>query len=119
MSATVEIITTEKENILVIPTTAIVTENGKSYVNKATNPTQIARPSSFSGGTRSFSGGMRNPRGIDPQTASGEGLSGEIRSFSGNSRSGSGRRIRGGLSTALTSVASNTSISSEKVEIVI
>lgn len=43
MSATVEVIITEKNDILVIPTSAIVTENGRSYVEKSINPASIPR----------------------------------------------------------------------------
>lgn len=43
MSATVEVIITEKDNILIIPTSAIITENGRSYVEKSTNPGSIPR----------------------------------------------------------------------------
>lgn len=63
MSATVEIITTEKNNILLIPTSAITSENGKYYVNKLTDMSVMSRLTggisnrpSGSDGMRSFSG---------------------------------------------------------------
>lgn len=43
MSATVEVITTEKADTILIPSSAITTENGKTYVNKATDTAVIAR----------------------------------------------------------------------------
>jgi HlyD family secretion protein len=39
MSATVEVITSEKDDIILIPSSAITTENGKSYVSLSTDPT--------------------------------------------------------------------------------
>lgn len=38
MSATVEVITAEKNGVLVVPIAAIITENGHSYIERALDP---------------------------------------------------------------------------------
>ncbi len=127
MSATVEIVTTSKDNILVIPTSAITSENGKSYVNRAKDPTIFSRlaTASRSWSTRSFSGGQRNrPSGSyssgsvfdesGAESSSGRSFSGVI-PYSGSSRNGWRRWSTWSLPTFSTS----ETVPTDKVEIVI
>lgn len=80
MSATVEVIITEKNDILVIPTSAIVTENGRSYVEKSINPASIPRNntqriSSWSSGSFQrtlYESGMTGSGTQFPRSGSGE-----------------------------------------------
>lgn len=69
MSATVEVITTSKDNIILIPTSAISTESGISYVDRVTDISTISQMNT-----------QRNIANTD-HTISGTILSGEVRGF--------------------------------------
>lgn len=57
MSATVEVITLSKDDILLVPTSAITTENGTSYVDRVTDTNIITQMNrTMSSSSRTLSG---------------------------------------------------------------
>jgi multidrug efflux pump subunit AcrA (membrane-fusion protein) len=135
MSVTVEILTTEKNNILTIPTAAISTEWGKSYVNRAIDREVYARlmalsrsgammPPGMGGNTGSFrrgnfwSGGIERPA----RTVSGESYFSSGNTMSGSSMNTNSGNIRGNTRRNMTQTPNLTTtetIPTEKIEITI
>jgi multidrug efflux pump subunit AcrA (membrane-fusion protein) len=121
MSATVEVAVTEKNNILTIPTSAIMTENGKTYVEKAIDQ-DIMRTLGQSQ-VRSFSWTPLPPRDMSGS------ISGERRFGSGMMRNGSGESMvsSGGSvrsqrtrwsNVAWAGISTTEDVATEQVEIV-
>ncbi|MBP9812426.1 HlyD family efflux transporter periplasmic adaptor subunit [Candidatus Gracilibacteria bacterium] len=135
MSVTVEILTTEKNNVLTIPTSAISTEGGKSYVNRAIDREVYARlmalsrsgammPPGMSGNTGTFrrgdfgSGGFERPS----RTISGERSFSSGTMMSGSSMNTNSGNIRGNSRRNMTqtqNLTTSETIPTEKIEIAI
>lgn len=102
MSATVEITTTDKNNILVIPASAISMNNGVAYVQKVTDPAIISSTvANFRsrGNQRSFSGSLRSGSGNELSQSgyirrSGSGGFSWSATLTGSGRSYGGNRIQ-------------------------
>lgn len=135
MSVTVEILTTEKNNVLTIPTSAISTEWWKSYVNRAIDREVYARlmalsrsgammPPGMSGNTGTFrrgdfwSGGFERPS----RTISGERSFSSGTMMSGSSMNTNSGNIRGNSRRNMTqtqNLTTSETIPTEKIEIAI
>jgi multidrug efflux pump subunit AcrA (membrane-fusion protein) len=134
MNATVEILTIQKENVLIIPTSAIISEWGKTYINKAKDPTifnRLAnenRPLWFTGSEKSFSGEVGNRTRGTGEFSSGSGRSfgagsgtmmGTGISLSGSMRNRPTGMIRSGWRSPSTPLSTTEDVPSEKWEITI